>query len=439
MNKMLAISKRFSWISLIILLVACGTVPTPQSITPSPTSRPTSTPVPSTSTASPTGTFAPTPSPTSLPKFPLSGYAIIFVKNGDLYFQDGNNLPVKLTHVGEKLNYHPLLSDDNQKIVFYRADGNEYSINTDGTDEQAILTEITPDWFTPFGPGLNKGILGFIPDTHQLLFQTYLCKSQESWPTCSVSIFLVDTDTSAIKKLADLGLFLQQLSVPRNIKISPDGKMIAIGTPDHVDIINTHGTVIHHNILPYKPSQNTLLFPALFWLPDSSGLIVALPNTFYNSRAHHDFPASTIWRYSIEDNIAVQIRFDPAPMHYTFQVSPDAKWIVYGGLDGADQSVYLGNLAKGHVQIVGDAVQVYFSWGPDSQYFIGTSVSSWLGSIDTPGLTRVCGPYEWVDSSHFTCFRDQKLHIAEIGAEKVEIYDLGLGNDADTVLLIKPR
>ncbi len=174
----------------------------------------------------------------SLPLFPLDGYVMVFVKDGDLYFQDGHNVPVKLTHIGEK-SYYPKLSDDNQKVVFSRNDGNEYSINTDGTQEQIIITKTTNRWTAPFEPTINKGIFEFIPGTHQLLFETFLCESQEFRSPCSTSIFLVDTDTGKIKKLADLGLSLQQNSFNRNIRISPNGKLIAVGTLDGVDIF-TH-------------------------------------------------------------------------------------------------------------------------------------------------------------------------------------------------------
>jgi len=115
MNKMLTTSKCYFWIVFIILLVACGTVPSQPTVTLAPTSAPTSTSISPTSTASPTTTFIPAPSPVPLPRFSLDGYLIAFVKNGDLYFQVGNDLPVKLTNVGEKYYYHPEISPDNKK------------------------------------------------------------------------------------------------------------------------------------------------------------------------------------------------------------------------------------------------------------------------------------------------------------------------------------
>ena len=42
---------------------------------------------------------------------------MLFVRDGELYFQDGNDLPIRLTYVGGK-GYEPILSDDNRKLVF---------------------------------------------------------------------------------------------------------------------------------------------------------------------------------------------------------------------------------------------------------------------------------------------------------------------------------
>jgi dipeptidyl aminopeptidase/acylaminoacyl peptidase len=427
---------RCFWIVLIILLAGCGKLPPQPAGQATPTSAPTFTSIYPDVTASPT-----VPLTVPLPKFPLDGYVVVFLKDGDLYFQDGNSSPVKLTHVGERAD-NPKLSDDNQKVVFSRDDGNAYSINTDGTQEQTIITKITDAWLFDLKQGMNKGIVGFVPGTHQLLFETAACESQEFLSPCSASIFLVDTDTGTEKKLGDFGLSIQQNRKNRNVGVSPDGKMLAVVTINGMDILTIDGKVVRHNILPYKPSTEVVLFPSLFWLPDSSGLIVALPNAFYNSNAYSNFPASTIWRYMIDSNTGVQISFDPSPMLDTFQVSPDGKWIVYGGL-GDDNTVYLGNLADSHVQAAGNAGPVYFSWGSDSKHFIATSTDSFLGTVGTPNLTPICKLNEWIDAGHFTCLSieggELRYRMAEIEAETVKIYDLGFEKDVELSLLIKTK
>ena len=108
-----------------------------------------------------------------------------------------------LTHI-EEVNHHPYfprLSDDNQEVVFAGEDGsNIYSIKTDGTQEHIIIPS---NWLTSFEAGTKLGAVSFIPNTHQLLFETVLCKAQEPRFPCPTSAFLADIDTGEIKKLAD--------------------------------------------------------------------------------------------------------------------------------------------------------------------------------------------------------------------------------------------
>lgn len=393
-------------------------------------------PYSSTSPHRPTPTLSPTPTPLS--KFPMDGYVMVFNQHGELYFQDGNNLPVKLADISEKSS--PTLSDDNQKVIFYRDDGNTYAINTDGTDERLVIQNSR--WIST-ASGTNYWGFSFIPHTHQLLLETDLCESQEYGAPCSVKLFITDIDTGKTWELMDLGLAYQHNRNIRNIEVSPNGKMIAVGTMNGVDIFKINGKIIRHNILSYKPSQSPILFPSIFWLPDSSGLIVALPNAFYVSMAYNDdFPASTIWRYTIDSNVAVQIPFDPPPMSDTFQVSPNGNWIVYGGL-GYDTAVYLGNLIDGHTEILGDAEQVDFSWEPDSKYFTATSGVSILGAIDKPTLTPICHLDQWISPGHFTCWNAEntglRLRMAEIDGEIIKMYDIGLDREVESYLFIKPK
>ena len=90
-------ARRCFWVVIVVLLLGC----TPIAVQPTATGAPTLMPVLSSPTTLPTFTphptrlqITPTPSPTPLPLFPLDGYVMLFVKDGDLYFQVGSNLPV---------------------------------------------------------------------------------------------------------------------------------------------------------------------------------------------------------------------------------------------------------------------------------------------------------------------------------------------------------
>jgi hypothetical protein len=123
------------------------------------------------------------------------------------------------------------------------------------------------------------------------------------------------------------------------------------------------------------------------------------------------------------------------------EVSPDGKWIVYGGL-GYNPEVYLGNLANGHTHIFGKANQAQFSWGPYSKHFIVTSAGSVLGAIDTPVLLPAAYFPGWVDGNHFIWLATQeniiKVCMAEIVSGALKIYDPGFDQEV-RLSLIKPK
>ncbi len=446
---------------LTCILVSCApnvaiTLQATVTATVDPTPLPTFTPPPfialPTSPDLPLVTVTPTqtPLPAVLPKFPLDGYVMLFKEDGDLYFQDGENTPVKLTHVGEpnyKPYYPPRLSDDNQKVIFSQNDGNIYSINIDGTEEQVIIPS---NWSDSLETGTRMGVLKFVPQTHFVFFEGLLCKEESSASLCSTTIFLVDADTGKTNKLADLGIALQNHAptIQDNIRFSPDGKMVAVGTMDGVKIFTLDGKIIRQNILPFKPSKSETPFPSLFWLPDSSGLIVALPDTIVEVGMWGYTAAYTIWRYSLNDNSTVQIPFDPPIVGKFFEVSPDGNWIAYyGGLPESPYYLYLGNLANGKVRAFGNAmVQQELSWNPNSKYFIlGWEIRN---ATDNPPLFDHVLADSWIDANHFVradstannpIIKQDRTLIAEIKGNEISYYELGFPSPPYRFLLIKPK
>jgi hypothetical protein len=369
-------------------------------------------------------------SPPELPKFSLDGYIMVFVRDADLYFQDGNNSPVKLAHVGGNFYYD--LSSDGQKVVYSRNDGNIYSINIDGSQEQIIITKA---WQDALKAGTSIQIDYFDPVQNRVVFRTFLCDLKQYREPCISSLFLIDTGTGNIRKVLDLGLSHRMIGNNRNFEVSPNGKMMAVGTMEHIQILDMNGNILRKDFLKYMPSTSAVLFPSFFWLPDSSGLIVALPDTFYESTAYFNFPASTIWRYEIDDDLAVEIPLDPPPMDDTFDVSPDGNWIAYGAL-GHDQTVYLGSLVDGHIQVFGNAQQAHFSWAPNSEYFIVNSAGSYLGFVNNPpDLVGTCKLLDWIDANNYTCYLGEELGVTEISSGKAINYTL----DIQRPVLIKPK
>ena len=221
--------KVFSAIIIVFLVGACGNFPTEAAGNTTPTISVTDldgtalsealTEVAQTMVASPTSTLNATDiplasTPTPLPVMTLDGLRVVDTgSNGNLYVQDSGKPSIQLTHgVKESSEYHPLLiSDDGQKIIFYRAGeatlDSVYTINADGTGEQLL---VDPELLSTFGQEYDAFTtlysVSFVPATHLLLFNTYqptnYDPSTSGWmPIIGNDLFIIDTDTAEIKQL----------------------------------------------------------------------------------------------------------------------------------------------------------------------------------------------------------------------------------------------
>lgn len=130
--------------------------------------------------------------------------------------------------------------------------------------------------------------------------------------------------------------------------------MLGVGTKEGVTIYTLDGEVTRQNILPFVSEFEIFLY--LFWLPDSSGFVAALPDDLAHVGIWGNTQSYTIWRYSLNDNSAVQISFDPSMIQRYFEVSPDGDWIVYySGIPESPYYLYLGNLTDGNTKGLGTA------------------------------------------------------------------------------------
>lgn len=365
---------------------------------------------------------------------------MLFAKDGDLYFQDGENTPIKLTHVGEE--HAAILSDDGKKVVFFRQNYKDiYSINTDGSHEQLLVKD------RPLAEYTGR-YSQFAPNTHILLFNTYhQCETQGKTTLCATGVSSVDTDTTEVKELVKpdkVGLY----TTISNFSASPNGKMVAVEYPGYIDILDINGKTIRRNAVPYTPGLPSFgmfsLLPSTSWLPDSSGLIVIVPDGVA-SVGGYNVLAYSIFRYDINTSVATRIQLTPSLVGFPddcmcggIQVSPDGKWILYNGSEdytldplGGTYSLYIGDLHNGQVQRYD---KLYYwgggGWGPDSRHF---SYEDRLGAVGKSSIPIIFSQLNsWVDDFHFV-FADNnpkpsetKAVVAEIRGDTVVYFDLGI-------------
>jgi Tol biopolymer transport system component len=348
-----------------------------------------------------------------------------------------------------------MLSDDGQKIIFLRgktsksgsAHADVYTVNADGSNLRRLLP---PEWLAtlPKGTGRGAALPVFVPGTHRVLFETSLCQSPADDAPCSIGLFSADADSGEIKTLLPPGK-AQGANPQASFTVSPDGKLIAVASVGHVDILDVDGQLVRGGIFLYTPSTVETLYAKIFWLPDSSGLIAALPtNTYHIAAYNKDVSSYAIWRYTLADSAAEAIPVDPSPMNLLgeadkFLVSPDGNWLLYGGNGPSESSIYLADLSNGHVQPLTDNPQPGFSWSPDSQRFFGQNFAGVIGERAAQVSKKSFEVLRWMDATHFICRfcgqDDTKPYVAEIAGDELVLYRLPPAMEDDAYLLILPQ
>lgn len=364
---------------------------------------------------------------TNLEKFPA-----VAVQDGNLFFRRRAGYSVKLTGSGKDRD--PVLSDDGRKIVFYRGEtyDNLYFINSDGSRNQAILTNETPLL-------IGKGEIyspAFVPGTHILLFNTYLCgpkKGLYDYADCSISVYSLDTDTGEIHIVAENieGNAMRS----SNFEISPDGQYVSVAGMGHIDLYgfsSGHFEIAYRNVITYSITPPDEYLPRQYWLPDSSGLImIPAADGQYNEPATP--PALYIaFRYTIKEKQTVKIPLDKFIVWDveadSWSISPDRNWILFAGSETnmrGDYSLhYLGNLIDGHTQAFGEIGWPLYdcTWSQDSKHFaLRNGTPSFIGSVDGSPIVTVSGSFDtWIDTTHYyyKVFGDTsgttKVYIGEI-------------------------
>ncbi len=442
------IRKSIFTITLTALLVACGTSSTGNTLPTinltdvnstaqsagatlfAQTMAPTAT-----STVIPTDT--PEPTPTSLPFKALDGLRVAYIIDGNLYVQDSGRAAIQLTSGGQvSMGGQLLFTDDGKKIVFYRVSESKknqiYSINSDGTGERVLVTS---ELLSVLGLGYDEftELISpiIVPGTHQILFSTHQLSSinpklSDAQPKPNYDLLLVDADTGAIKRLVDI-------KRGGNFLVSPDGKMVVVQAPDHIDVISTQGQIVHANLLIYPADDDYLNIP-MSWTEDSHELFVVPPIPVSEISGNTGFPLlRTVWRYSLDGSSGSEIRFNPPLVGEWFMISPDGNRIAYSYQLDYPASVnwnpekpvgiYLGNQHDGTSKLLNEpqigTSESYFigGWLRDSTRFIieNNDMQMYLGDLQGEITPLYRGGYfSWIDNRRYFYSGDS---LGEIGKE----------------------
>lgn len=344
-----------------------------------------------------------------------------YVIDGNLYFQDGSKPPVQLTESREYR--HPIgFSENGEKIFFFGGNTNNlYSINVDGSHAQALATnDLLQSTNSAYDESTTFCEPILVPHSPFVLFRT--CSHPDGNTTIyQDDLFIVDTDTKQVGNLLPRG------QGGGYYYPSPDGSMLAIDKVDSIDILGIDGRMIHRNLATYTLSEPVPLAARVYWLSDSSALILALPiNTYYDTAPPLTY---AIWRYSLDTGTGVQLSLDPPPMGYApVWVSPDGNWITYTNHD--ERSSYLGDLRQGRTQSYEPEEPIEpCEWSPDSVHFVYRAYQPdktglYLASVNDPPIFIGEGEFvAWLDANRFVYynFTDHAYGLKDNTGESVPI------------------
>ena len=140
----------------------------------------------------------------------------------------------------------------------------------------------------------------------------------------------MDTDTGRIKQLVAPGqvdnLYIHYGWEGRFVA-SPNGKLVALQMPDHIEVINIQGQMVQRALVTYPADEAHSVIP-MYWTKDSSELII-LPSEIPLMAGGVPI-VRTVWRYKMDGSAGIEIPLTPPPLYDEYAVSPDGNWIVFG-------------------------------------------------------------------------------------------------------------
>lgn len=278
----------------IPLLAGCSLTkitPTPYVIIGPPT--PTITPTPVPIAVGPTEIATPTPMPLPDPLFQQQANLTLYQKDGGLCLMANGGAPIYLGDASQ-VSYAQASSDGQiVAAVHSSVHGNDtflmkgispfeiHAIDPSGDNDRVLLTSDDLGMVTPNSPGqsgagpaaIKLDDLQWVPGTHRIIFSTEFAA-----PGYTYALHILNADTGAHHILLDTGsggLF----------SLSPDGRYLAVVTPQTIGMMNSDGSAWQREVMPYKLNslgdQPSFVRPT--WSADSSALHVGLPPSDPNS------------------------------------------------------------------------------------------------------------------------------------------------------------
>ena len=173
----------------------------------------------------------------------------------------------------------------------------------------------------------------WIPGTHRLLFSgwTYIVQAEGESHAIPEGLYLADADAGTDTILAPAGNVL-------HFSLSPDGRQVALMSPNSLGFINVDGSNPRPDILTYSSlNRPGPVFPTGVWSRDSQAFVITA--SFDNTSTDMDF---AIWRAPVDGSAPVKLAeiLRSVPDSTTF--SPDGKQVAFVQFTDAQPSEIAG-------------------------------------------------------------------------------------------------
>ena len=376
------ILRRALFVGLILIgLAACAQTspePTP-TLTLAPAWTATATPIPS-STQTPTISPALTFINTTLP----DGLKVAFITDDTIQvWQEGELHEL----ISRSPISDPSLSYDGKWVVFYQKVKHEHprievwAVGSDGSDFHRLLSTDDITSLAENDSQLFLNQISWLPNTHQLVFNTQELTEGPPGDRPSYDLYLLDI-SGEITKLAGPG-------EGGEFYPSPDGRYLAVAKPSRISLFDletgTHRTLME--VDPYIGPIGPSWPPVLYWDKNSHFITTnILPKNVYYPYMYSGEPEQ-IWRLGINGQTERIVEVDPLPGFGTaVKFSPHAEYYFYfeaGQCLDDTRNIHLRSLSTGKEILEIPCTFSSPEWAPDGEHFLYKEEGKWiLGTVD---------------------------------------------------------
>jgi len=391
-------------------------------------------------TVAPTDATAPVTPPSS---FPLSVAFVAPDKNA-YFWAETMSAPIALTASGDVEN--AIVSPDGSQVAITRStDWVSYTLDVINSDGSNLRTLIYPSGFDSLPRPADAvasvpNQLSWVPGTRTLAMTTRISYDGPGYQI-GESLFLIDTDTSAMRVL---------FNVPTqwswHYSFSPDGTKIAVSFPEGMDIYNASGVKLDRAVLAY-PFINTaseyawVASPA--WSADSSILVAVVPPQDPWAIPPAD---TSVYRLS-SDGTTGELMFDTQMTYWPGQIAAITKdlsklaFLVRAGAPTDNKfTLRLVNIdGSGLTDYTTGKIYSVPVWSPDNSRFFyrDDDTGAWIGQAGSPPISipdfNNTRDLTWIDANRFIGASGPeggwKLLLGTIGSPTGVIYTSPAGDE----------